>query len=197
MNWQTYKEGVFDNCKQQLNFAATLVGIRNGDWIVKNDWGTSWGEKGYIRLAGGKSTCGICNMASYPNKWSHSNKYLLWIHNISINQWKESNSSFSPCFLQPSQSSTTHSKSPKRQNSKSGKSSTLSNIPHKSKMPTDKKYSSIIWLKSNNTMLKKIVLTKWDSINFQHSLSKNSHKLISLYNLNTQQLLKNHKNMNL
>jgi len=42
-----------------------LVGFENGAWLVKNSWGTSWGESGYIRLANG-NTCGLANTASYP-----------------------------------------------------------------------------------------------------------------------------------
>ena len=64
-NWSRYSSGVFDNCRTGLNHGVTLVGVNAGNWWVKNSWGTSWGEKGFIRLAAG-NTCGICNMASFP-----------------------------------------------------------------------------------------------------------------------------------
>lgn len=66
-NWSAYSSGVFNNCAKSLNFAGTLVGVSAGIWKIKNLWGTKWGENGYIRLAAG-NTCGLCNMASYPNK---------------------------------------------------------------------------------------------------------------------------------
>jgi C1A family cysteine protease len=66
-NWSTYKSGVFNNCKTTLNHAVLLVGVVGGNWKVKNSWGTSWGENGYIRLTGG-NTCGLCNHAGVvPN----------------------------------------------------------------------------------------------------------------------------------
>lgn len=64
-NWSTYKGGVFTNCATRLNHGVTLVGMTDQFWVVKNSWGTTWGETGYIRVARG-NTCGICNMASYP-----------------------------------------------------------------------------------------------------------------------------------
>ena len=65
--WSSYKSGVFSNCGTKLNHGVTLVGIKGGNWLVKNSWGSSWGSSGTIQLASG-NTCGICNMASAPNK---------------------------------------------------------------------------------------------------------------------------------
>lgn len=64
-NWSHYSSGIFDNCRSVLNYNALIVGIKDGNWILKNVWGVNWGEKGYIRLKSG-NTCGICNMAFYP-----------------------------------------------------------------------------------------------------------------------------------
>ncbi|KPA82923.1 cysteine peptidase A (CPA) (CPA) [Leptomonas pyrrhocoris] len=60
--WQFYFGGVVSNCfSQQLNHGVLLVGHNDSAdppyWIVKNSWGTSWGEKGYIRLEKGSNQC--------------------------------------------------------------------------------------------------------------------------------------------
>jgi len=57
-SWGLYSGGVFDGCNQtnpDINHAVQLVGYGTdpdaGDyWLVRNSWGTSWGENGYIRL---------------------------------------------------------------------------------------------------------------------------------------------------
>lgn len=64
-NWSYYNGGVFSNCGTKLNHGVLLVGIVKGNWLVKNSWGTSWGNNGYITLKAG-NTCGLANAASYP-----------------------------------------------------------------------------------------------------------------------------------
>ncbi|KAL4478022.1 hypothetical protein ABPG72_013461 [Tetrahymena utriculariae] len=60
--WGHYRSGIYNGCSQtniQLNHAVLAIGYDPlGNWIVKNSWGTRWGEQGYIRLSL-NNTCGI------------------------------------------------------------------------------------------------------------------------------------------
>jgi C1A family cysteine protease len=75
--FQFYTGGIIDGtaCGTSLNHGILIVGYgtENGKdyWIIKNSWGTSWGEGGYVRIAKNNSTnspgvCGIAMWASYP-----------------------------------------------------------------------------------------------------------------------------------
>jgi len=72
MVFQSYRSGVLDKdgCGVQLDHGVAAVGYGNDGgkdyWKVRNSWGASWGEKGYIRMARGKNYCGIALSASYP-----------------------------------------------------------------------------------------------------------------------------------
>ena len=48
------------------NHGVLLVGYGPGYWLVKNSWGTKWGEDGYIKIAKGENNCNIDFWASYP-----------------------------------------------------------------------------------------------------------------------------------
>lgn len=58
-NWSRYSSGIFSGCGTNLNHDIFLVGVSASFWKIKNSWGTSWGEAGFIRLAIG-NTCGVC-----------------------------------------------------------------------------------------------------------------------------------------
>ena len=69
-NWSKYAGGVFSNCGKNLDHDVLLVGVSDSEWKIKNSWGKSWGENGFIRLAMG-NTCGICQDKSpWPSKMS-------------------------------------------------------------------------------------------------------------------------------
>lgn len=64
-----YKDGVYrESCPTQVDHAVTLVGYTAQYWILKNSWGTRWGEGGYMKFArvGGSGQCGIMKMCNYP-----------------------------------------------------------------------------------------------------------------------------------
>jgi len=69
--FQMYKSGVFSGtCGKNLDHGVLLVGYGTDTgkdyWKVKNSWGTSWGEAGYIRMIRNQDECGIANEPSYP-----------------------------------------------------------------------------------------------------------------------------------
>lgn len=82
--FQLYKSGVFDaECGAQLDHGVLVVGYGQEDgkkfWKVKNSWGGTWGEQGYIRLAReigvDAGQCGVASVPSYPSaKWINTSE---------------------------------------------------------------------------------------------------------------------------
>merc|ERR1711982_300986 len=64
--FQRYSGGVITSgCGSQLDHGVTAVGYNSDYFIVKNSWGASWGNSGYVYIGG--SQCGITQSASYPS----------------------------------------------------------------------------------------------------------------------------------
>lgn len=71
-SFQFYSSGVYDDpsCGLNLDHGVVAVGYgtENGKdyWLVRNSWGSSWGDQGYIKIARGDNRCGVSQEASYP-----------------------------------------------------------------------------------------------------------------------------------
>jgi len=77
--FQSYSSGVFSitNCGLDINHAVNVEGYGTDSttnqnfWLVRNSWGTSWGEQGYIRMNRAvqlpDGICGICDDVSFPS----------------------------------------------------------------------------------------------------------------------------------
>ena len=67
--FQHYLKGIIqDNtCTGRPNHAVTAVGYTSKYILVKNSWGTNWGDKGFVKFARGyNSKCGLYNNGVYP-----------------------------------------------------------------------------------------------------------------------------------
>jgi C1A family cysteine protease len=76
-DFQLYKSGVFSgSCGTKLDHGVLVVGYgtENGSdyYLVKNSWGTVWGDNGYIKLGrgsqynNGAGQCGMLMQGSFP-----------------------------------------------------------------------------------------------------------------------------------
>ncbi|CAH2060960.1 unnamed protein product [Thlaspi arvense] len=71
-----YSGGIFDGeCGTDLHHAVTIVGYGVSEegtkyWVVKNSWGQTWGEGGYMRIkrdvGAPEGMCGLAILGFYP-----------------------------------------------------------------------------------------------------------------------------------
>ncbi|KAK7605221.1 hypothetical protein V9T40_007079 [Parthenolecanium corni] len=74
-DFRFYKSGIYysDECcnyKHCLNHAMLVVGYGTQDgtdyWLLKNTWGESWGENGYMKIARNRNnTCGVATAVKF------------------------------------------------------------------------------------------------------------------------------------
>lgn len=66
--FQTYNSGILKTCRGQVDHCVQAVGYDSGNnyWIVRNSWGTGWGESGFIRIEMGKDLCKISDDVTFP-----------------------------------------------------------------------------------------------------------------------------------
>jgi C1A family cysteine protease len=68
-SWSSYTGGVLSQCGTQVDHCVQAVGYANyGEsgayWIVRNSWGNSWGENGFIFIEIGQDLCAIGDYAT-------------------------------------------------------------------------------------------------------------------------------------
>jgi KDEL-tailed cysteine endopeptidase len=66
----TYSRGIITSptCGTAVDHAVVIVGYGKTFWIVRNEWGAGWGERGYVKIGFGKDAgiCGINQYVAYP-----------------------------------------------------------------------------------------------------------------------------------
>ena len=69
--FSNYGGGIFSGCtSSEQDHAVTVVGYGTSDgedyWLIKNSWGSDWGEGGFIRLKRGVGMCGVGEALAVP-----------------------------------------------------------------------------------------------------------------------------------
>ncbi|XP_060194735.1 zingipain-2-like [Lycium barbarum] len=74
--FQFYAGGTYHgSCANEINHAVTAIGYGTDEggqkyWLLKNSWGTTWGENGYMKIIRGTGNpgghCDIYKLSSYP-----------------------------------------------------------------------------------------------------------------------------------
>ena len=71
--WVNYVSGIYScqsNCV--INHAVLVVGYDEDYWLIKNSWGSNWGDNGYIKVT--RTAGSNCKVGERV--------YVLWSSNI-------------------------------------------------------------------------------------------------------------------
>jgi hypothetical protein len=62
-SWNSYRGGIMTSCGNNVDHCVQIVGYGTSGstnyWKVRNSWGGSWGESGFMRLKIGSNLCRI------------------------------------------------------------------------------------------------------------------------------------------
>jgi len=67
--FQQYSKGIIKDttCSGRPNHAVTAVGYTENFVLVKNSWGSGWGDEGFVKFARNHDNCGLFDYSSYPS----------------------------------------------------------------------------------------------------------------------------------
>ncbi len=65
--WSSYVSGIITTCGLNVDHCVQAVGLNTeeGYWIIRNSWGTEWGNEGYIWVESGSNMCNIAYDPKY------------------------------------------------------------------------------------------------------------------------------------
>lgn len=77
--FMSYSSGIYSGCPSsfsqsfnQINHAVVLVGYdASGNWILKNQWSTGWGDNGYITIDKDRN----CAVTAWVYQYQSSSSY--------------------------------------------------------------------------------------------------------------------------
>lgn len=66
-SWQSYRGGILKRCDNNVDHCVQTTGYTSEAWVIRNSWGTGWGESGFLRLARGSDLCKVSDDVTSVN----------------------------------------------------------------------------------------------------------------------------------